>query len=226
MRRRGGPPLPWVCLVTDQAACPGGYTGLERAVAGALEGGVNLVQLRDRNLPAGELYELGRRLRRLTREAGAALVVNDRADVALAVGADGVHLGEAGLPVGVARDLLGERLVGRSVHALPGAVEAEAVGADYLVVGTIFPSESHPGGPAAGPCLVKRIRQRTRAPLVGIGGITAENASQVIAAGASGVAVIRAILADPFPQQAARRLAEVVREAWPSAVLHRGRSQP
>jgi thiamine-phosphate pyrophosphorylase len=220
--RRGGPPLPWICLVTDQAAGSGGYNGLERAVAGALEGGVNVVQLRDRGLPAGELYELGRRLLRLVREAGAALLVNDRLDVALALEADGVHLGEAGLPIPVARDLAGERLVGRSVHDLARAVEAEQAGADYLVVGTIFPSESHPGQLAAGPHLIKKIHQRTKAPLVAIGGITPENAPQVIADGASGVAVIRSILADPFPRRAARRLADSVHEAWPSAVLHRG----
>ena len=85
MTARGGPPLPWVCLVTDHTVCPGGYKGLERAVAAALDGGINLVQLREKILPARELYELGVRLRRLTREFGATLIVNDRADVALAL---------------------------------------------------------------------------------------------------------------------------------------------
>ena len=222
MTARNRPPLPWICLVTDHRVCDGGYMGLERAVAAAIEGGVNLVQVRDKELPARELYELGQRLRRLTAEAGVRLVVNDRADVALAIEADGVHLGEAGLPVPVARELMDGRLVGRSVHGVPEAVEAARLGADYLVVGTIFPSETHPQLPAAGPHLIKKVRQRVKLPLIAIGGITPDNAPQAIADGASGVAVIRSILADPSPKQAARRLVERVADAWPSAVLHRG----
>jgi thiamine-phosphate pyrophosphorylase len=220
--RRAGPPLPWICLVTDHTLFEAGVLGLERAVMGALDSGINLVQLRERTLPVREQFELGCRLRRLTTEAGAALLVNDRLDVALAVRADGVHLGQAGLPVVAARALMGERLVGRSVHGLPEALKAQADGADYLMVGTIFHSASHPEFPAAGPRLIRKVKARVSAPVVAIGGITADNAAQAIAEGASGVAVIRAILADPHPQQAARRVVERVREAWPSAVLHRG----
>ena len=222
MTRAVKPPLPWICLITDHTLCAGGFGELERAVAAALRGGVNVVQLREKSLPAGELYELGRRLRRVTHEAGAALVVNERADVALAIGADGVHLGEASLPVTAGRGLAGGLLLGRSVHSLAGAVEAERDGADYLVVGTIFPSASHPQLPAAGPHLIRKVKMHVKAPLLAIGGVTPDNAAQVIADGASGVAVIRGILADAHPQQAARRLVERVREAWPSAVLHRG----
>jgi thiamine-phosphate pyrophosphorylase len=189
---------------------------------GALDSGVNLVQLREHALPVRELFELGCRLRRLTTEAGAALLVNDRIDVALAVRADGVHLGQAGLPVLAARSLVGERLLGRSVHGVPEALQAQIDGADYLMLGTIFRSASHPGFSAAGPRLIRKVKTRVKAPVVAIGGITAENAAQAIAEGASGVAVIRAILADPHPGQAARRLVEQVRAAWPSAVLHRG----
>jgi thiamine-phosphate pyrophosphorylase len=136
-----------------------------------------------------------------------------------------VHLGESGLPIGVVRDLVGERLVGRSVHGVPEAIEAVQLGADYLVVGTIFHSDSHPQLPAAGPHLIRKIHERVKVPLVAIGGITPDNAAQPIADGAAGVAVIRAILADPAPKQAARRLVERVSEAWPSAVLHRGSSR-
>ena len=222
MTARNGPPLPWVYLVTDHRVCEGGYLGLERAVAAAIEGGINLVQLREQELPARELYELGKRLRRLTREAAVRLVVNGRADVALAIEADGVHLGESGLPVPVARKLLGERLVGRSVHGVPEAIEAAKLGADYLIVGTIFPSETHPHQTAAGPHLIKKVRERVKLPLIAIGGITVDNAAQAIADGASGVAVIRAVLADSSPKQAARRLVDRVADAWPSAILHRG----
>ena len=222
MTGRGGPPLPWVCLVTDRTVCNDGVVGLERAVMGALDSGVNMVQLREKGLPARELCELGQRLRRLTTEAGAALLVNDRVDLALAVRADGVHLGQDSLPVSLARGLVGDRLVGRAVHGLAEAVQAEKDGADYLMVGTIFHSESHPEFPPAGPRLIRKVKTKVKAPLVAIGGITPENAAQTIANGASGVAVIRAILADPHPEQAAHRLVEHVRAAWPSAVLHRG----
>lgn len=221
MSRPPGPPLPWICLVTDQSVCAG-YSALERAVAAAVQGGVNVLQLREKALPAGELFELAVRLRRLTTEAGAALVINDRIDVALAVEADGIHLGGAGLPLGVARRLAGERLIGRSVHDLAAATAAERQGADYLHLGTIFPSESHPGQPVGGPHLIQKVRTRVKIPIIAIGGIGPENAAQTIAAGASGVAVIRTILADRYPRQAAERLVGRVREAWPSAILHRG----
>lgn len=219
--RAAGPPLPWVCLVTDHQVC-GGYNRLERTVAAALAGGVQLVQLRDRSLPAGELYALALRLRRLTADAGALLIVNDRVDVALAAEADGAHLGERSLPVAVARRLLGERLLGRSVHDVEAAVEAERDGADYLILGTIFPSESHPGAPAAGPGLIRKVKVHVKTPVLAIGGINADNAAQAIAAGADGVAVIRAIQGVPDPEQAARCIIERVREAWPSTILHRG----
>ena len=221
MSRLAGPPLPWICLVTDQSVC-NGYSALELAVAAALQGGVNVVQLREKSLPAGELYELAGRLRRLTADAGAALIVNDRIDVALAVEADGVHLAEAGLPVEVARKLVGERLIGRSVHDLATAVAAESEGADYLHLGTMFPSESHPGEPVGGPHLIQKVRGRVKVPIIAIGGIGPENAAQTIANGASGVAVIRTILTNRYPRSAAERLVGRVRDAWPSAILHRG----
>jgi thiamine-phosphate pyrophosphorylase len=188
----------------------------------ALDSGINVVQLREKTLPGRELYELGLQLRRLTTEAGAAFLVNDRIDVALAVRADGVHLGERSLPVPVARGIIGERVVGRSVHTLPSGLEAVKQGADYLLFGTIFHTASHPNGVTVGPTAIRKLKGRTKVPIVGIGGITADNAAQVIAAGASGVAVIRSVLAAPHPEHASRRLVEQVRDAWPSAVLHRG----
>jgi thiamine-phosphate pyrophosphorylase len=214
MERGGGLTLPWICLVTDRGACPGGLDALEDVVAAAVAGGVNAVQVRDKALPADRLWALAERLRAPTRAAGAALLVNDRADVALAVEADGVHLGEHGLPIPVARRLVGSRLVGRSTHDLAGAQSAQRDGADYVVLGTIFPSDSHPGQPTASPDLLPAVRSGLAIPTIAIGGITPDNASEVIAAGADGVAVIRSILADPRPEQAARRLVERVRAAW------------
>ena len=222
MTRRAGPPLPWICAVTDHTVCQGGFSEMERTILVAISRGVNVVHLRERSLPGAELYELGRRLRRATSEAGAALIVNDRLDLALALGADGVHLRADSLPVAVVRDLAPNLLIGRSVHGVAEAVDAERWGADYLFVGTIFPSATHPDQPVAGPHLIRKVRAKVRVPIVAIGGITADNAAQPVADGAAGVAVIRAILGQQSPEQAVMRLVERVREAWPSAILHRG----
>src|SRR5690606_17494468 len=134
-------------------------------------------------LAAGPLLALAERLRDITRRR-ALLFVNDRVDVALACGADGVQLGEDALPVAAARKVTGRRLlIGRSVHSAAGAEEAARAGAALLVAGTIFPSSSHPGEPAAGPGLLAEVRARVEVPLLAIGGVTAANAGSVTAAG-------------------------------------------
>ncbi|HXG42280.1 MAG TPA: thiamine phosphate synthase [Dehalococcoidia bacterium] len=203
-------PLPCLMLVTDRGLC----ADLQRAVAQAVAGGVNLVQLREKGLPPRELWALAQELRRVT--AGRALLlVNDRADVALAVGADGVHLPEEGLPVAAARRVLGPtRLVGRSVHSAEAAARAEGEGADYLVVGPVYPTRSHPGAVPGGPGLVARVRQAVRLPVLAIGGITPETVPEVVAAGASGVAVISAILGSGDPQASAAALRSALDVAW------------
>ncbi len=183
---------PILCLVTDRTACLG--RPLERVVAAAVGAGVNLVQLRERDLPARQLLDLGRSLLEPVRRGGAALVVNDRVDVALALGADGVQLGGGSLPVREARRLVGDgMLVGCSAHSLEDALRAEGEGADYLVLGTIFETRSHPGLQPAGLDLVARVAGAVRIPVVAIGGIREGNAGSVMAAGARGVAVITAI---------------------------------
>ena len=172
-------------------------------VADAVAGGVNLVQLRLPGLPAGQVFEVGQELARLVR-GRASLVVNDRVDIAQAIGADGVQLGERGLAVAVARRLVGaELLIGRSVHSLAGALEAAGAGADFLVLGTIFQTQSHPEASGAGPALVRDVRAAVGIPVIAIGGITADNARSVIEAGASGVAVISAVLDAEDPRQGA-----------------------
>ena len=131
---------------------------------------------------------------------------------------DGVQIPEAGFPPMteegneqlIARFRLSGGLVGRSVHSVEAAAKAEADGADFLVLGTVFPSRSHPGRPAAGIELVREVAAAVTPPVVGIGGITAENAGQVIEAGASGVAVISAILAEEDPRSAAAKLWDAV----------------
>ncbi|HEX9017233.1 MAG TPA: thiamine phosphate synthase, partial [Chloroflexota bacterium] len=181
-------------------------------VAEAVGAGVSLVQLREKDLSARELVELGTRLLRPVRAAEAALVVNDRIDVALALGAEGVHLGAGSIPVAQARRLIGESgFVGMSVHSLDEAVRAERDGADYLVLGTIFDSRSHPGVHGAGPDLVRRVTSAVRIPVLAIGGITASNAGSVMEVGASGVAVITAIQSAPDVARATRALLEAIK---------------
>lgn len=166
-------------------------------MATAVASGVDAVHLREPDLPAGALYDLALTLRAVTR-GSALLLVHDRLDVALAAGADGVQLGERGLPVAAARQVAGDRLlIGRSVHSAAGAAQAAAEGADLVLVGTIFASASHPDHSPGGVELIRAARSACTLPLIAIGGIDATNAAHALAAGADGVAVIRAILGAP-----------------------------
>ena len=199
------PRSPILCLVTDRGACLD--RPLEGGGAGGGQGGGEPGPAQAEGVARGELLELGRRVMARAHECGAALVVNDRLDVAMAMGADGVHLGGGSLPVGEVRRLVsGGMLVGASVHSLEEAVRAEGDGADYLVLGTIFETASHPGRAPAGLDLVARVTSAVRIPVIAIGGITAGNARSVMDAGASGVAVIRAIQSADDVAGAARSL--------------------
>jgi len=205
--------VPCLALVTDRSALGG--LSLEEAVAQAIEGGANLVQLREkdpdgRSLPAAELLALAQKLRAVTRSY-ALFLVNDRLDVALACVADGVHLPERGLPVAAARRLAGEGfIIGRSVHSVAGAVRAQDEGAEYVQVGTVFASRSHPNQPVAGVGLLEAVAATVTIPILAVGGVTAANVGEAMAAGASGAAVISAILSAPSPREAARALAQAM----------------
>ena len=197
-------PYPCLCLVTDNGVCP--PDALAARVAAAVAGGVDLVQFRDKEQPGGAMLAQVSRLRSVTR-GRALLLVNERADVALAGGADGVQLGEAAMPTGSVRPIVGNAaLIGRSVHSVAGATAA-ADGADFLLVGTMFATRSHPGAEPSGPGLLERIAAAgVNRPLLGIGGVTPDNVGQLMAAGAYGAAVITGILASDDPEAAARRL--------------------
>jgi len=208
------PGLPWLCFVTDRNRCEG--RSLIDVVDQAVSGGVNLVQLRERDLATSLLYHLGVEVRKIT-EGRALLLVNDRVDVAIACGADGVQLGEEGLPTEVARDLSkGELLLSRSVHSLESAEKARDEGVDLVVLGTIFPSGSHPDGETGGLERVKEVTAKIDVPVLAIGGITAENVGSVMEAGASGAAFITAITQSPNPENSARALSAKMRQAWAS----------
>ncbi len=194
-------------LVTDRRVCADLVWTVERA----LQGGIRLVQLRERDLPARELLELARVLRELTLKWNAILLVNDRVDVALLSRADGVHLGEASLPAPEARKLLPRgSLVTCAAHSVETAVEAAQAGADAVVVGTIFETESKPGVRPAGLPFLEAVVRSVRTPVFAIGGIDLQTAPLAVRAGAYGVAVVRAVLAQPDPSAAASALQRAV----------------
>jgi thiamine-phosphate pyrophosphorylase len=205
-------PSPCLMLVTDRTRLRG--RAMEEVVSRAVDGGVNVVQLREKDLPTAELYDLAVTVHAVVR-GRALLVVNDRLDVALAAGADGVHLPERNLPSEKVWDLAGDAcVVGRSVHSVESAVQAEADGMDYVLLGTVFETASKPGSPPAGVELVSRVRDAVNIPLIAIGGINAENAADVIKAGADGVAVIGALMDAEDPEAAARELREAIDTAY------------
>ena len=195
-------------LVSDRSLT-GGVDGLVAAVEEALAGGVDAVQLREKDLPAAELTELARRLRALAEEGGL-LLVNGPLEVARAVSADGVHLPEDA-PFPERREGL---LVGRSVHSLAVARRGEAEGADYLVAGPVYETPTHRGAPAACLSLIAEVSRAVSVPVLAIGGVTAGRVDEVVGAGASGVAVISAVLGRPDVRAASAELRRTLDAAW------------
>ena len=168
-----------------------------------LAGGGRLVQLREKTMPLADLLPMAQRFARRCREVGALFIVNDRADLALAAGADGLHVGQDDLPARRARQILRPGMIlGVSTHDPEQARRAVADGADYVAVGSIYPTTTKAGFQLVGPELIRRVRPEVPVPLVGIGGITADNAGAVLAAGADAVAVISALCAAPDPRAA------------------------
>jgi len=181
---------------------------LEDAIRLAVEGGVDCVQLREKSMSGLEFFRMAERLRKVTADAGCALVINHHVDVAIACGADGVHLGWRSMRASEARKLLGEeQVVGVSTHSLKEVRTAERGGADYISLGPIFHTPSKKGlVPAVGIEGLRRICAATWLSVIAIGGIEPEKVQQVLAAGAKGVAVIRFILDRDDPGRAASEL--------------------
>jgi thiamine-phosphate pyrophosphorylase len=196
-------------VILDRSAAAG--RDLDAILAATIAGGCRMVQLREKEWPSGRLLPLAERLRDRCRLAGVTFIVNDRVDLALALGADGVHLGQDDLPPQVARPLLRPGMVmGVSTHSIAQALAAEASGADYVAVGSMFPTATKEAFELVGPELLRVLRPEIRVPLVAIGGITAANVETVIRAGADGVAVISAVCAAPDPESATRRILGVI----------------
>jgi thiamine-phosphate pyrophosphorylase len=192
--------------VTDRRQAGG--RDLLGVVEETLHAGVRAIQLREKDLPTRDLYHLAEKLLARTRAAGAALFINDRVDVAMALPADGVHLTRRSLPPKEARDLLGlEKLIGLSCHSLADVREAEAGGVDFVVLGPIFETPSKaPFGPPLTTAALRQAREASALPILAIGGINAARVPEVSAAGADGVAVISAVMAAPDPGAATAEL--------------------
>jgi len=185
---------------------------LAAAVRLALEGGVRAVQLREKDLPVRELIALSQEMRALTNEFGAKLFINDRVDVAVAINADGVHLGHQSMPVEAVRRVVGSKmLIGVSTHDLAEAKAAEAGSADFITFGPIFetPSKAKLGIPV-GIDAVKTLKNELNIPFYALGGIKSGNIKQVLVAGASGVAMISAIMAGDDIKKSSSKLIETV----------------
>jgi thiamine-phosphate pyrophosphorylase len=193
-------------LVCDRR--PGGRA-LEEVLEPALRGGVDVFQLRDKAADDEALLEAAAVARALCDAAGALLIVNDRADLALAADADGVHVGQDDGSIAAARAIVGpDRLVGRSTHR-PADLAASA-GADYVAVGPVHETPTKPGRPAAGLAYVRHAAAHARVPWFAIGGLEPANVADAVAAGAQRVAVVRAIAHAPDPERAARALRDAL----------------
>lgn len=180
----------------------------------ALEGGATILQLRDKTRDKGISITLARRLNELCREKDALLIINDHADLAAAVDAHGVHVGQEDLPVESARNVLGDhQIVGRSNHHAEEAAESQAQGADYIAVGAMYPTGSKDQPIVEGPPLVSAVKSAVDVPVVAIGGITAERAHEVVKRGADAICVISAVGLAPSPRDAASRLVEAILDA-------------
>ncbi len=197
-------------LVTDRALSLG--RPLEEVVLAAVRGGVGIVQLREKDAPTRLFVEEAQRIKRLLAPYGVPLIINDRVDVALAVEADGVHIGQQDMPYPLARKLLGKRaIIGLSVETVDQVLEAEAYDVDYLGVSPIFPTPTKTDTVGAwGLAGLATVRRLSRHRLVAIGGLNAANAESVIRAGADCIAVVSAICSAPDVEQAAATLRRTI----------------
>ncbi len=200
-------------LVTDRRLSRG-RTTLE-IVQAAVRGGATCVQLREKDCSTREFIREALSIRDFLKASGVPLIINDRLDVAMAVEADGVHLGQSDMPLEMARRIVGDGMcIGISAESLENAVAAERGGADYIGVSPIFETPTKTDtAPALGLAGLRDIRAAVEIPLVAIGGLKRDNAAEVVESGADGIAVVSAIVAAEDPEKAARDLLAVIRRA-------------
>jgi thiamine-phosphate pyrophosphorylase len=204
-----------VYLVTDRGLC--GSKEMQDVIMQALKGGVTAVQLREKGLSTRSFVEEARRIKALTAPFNVPLIINDRIDVALAAGADGVHIGQEDMPYGMARNLMGKQaIIGLSVETWEEVEQAQHLEVDYLGVSPVFqtPTKTDTKGDWGLEGLA-RIKRYSRHPLVAIGGINASNAADVIRAGADCIAVVSAICSAPDPLKATQELNRLIQKTPP-----------
>ena len=197
--------------VTDRSHL--GEKSLYTAVEEALEGGVTFLQLREKHLPEEEILAEAKALLPLCHAHGVPLIINDSVDIALAAGADGVHVGQEDLEAGMARERLGpDKILGISAHNVEEALRAEKAGADYLGVGAMFPTGTKHNVVPTSPETLKAICAAVSIPVVAIGGVGADNLPQLSGCGMAGAAVVSAIFSQPNCRAAAQQLRKILTE--------------
>lgn len=186
---------------------------VEQSVETVLRGGATVIQLREKNAGSRELYELAKRVKAVTDRYNVPLIIDDRLDIALAVDAAGVHLGQSDLPCAVARKLLGEgKIIGITAPTVELAQAAERDGADYIGVGAMFATSTKKGAPANTKENLAAIRAAVEIPIVMIGGVKRANVLEFAGMGVNGAAVISDIIADPDPEGAAAEMREIMKK--------------
>lgn len=186
---------------------------IEASVESALRGGTTVIQLREKDCSSREFYELGLRVKKITERYNAPLIINDRVDIALAVGAAGVHVGQGDLPCKVVREIVGpDMIVGVSAATLDEAVRAEEDGADYLGVGAMYATATKTDTRPVSMEELLKIRAAVKIPIVVIGGINKQTLGNFKGTGVDGLAVVSAIVAQPDPEAAARELLRMWKE--------------
>jgi thiamine-phosphate pyrophosphorylase len=198
-------------LITDRKVCGKKLTDI---IEQAIDGGVGTVQLREKDLSTGDLYSLAKEIREITERKGANLIINDRVDIAIAVDADGVHLGWQSLEIDTVRRMIGQdKIIGFSAHSLEEAKRAENSGADYISISPIFDTVNkdyfiEPLGVGE----IGKIKAQINIPVIALGGINENNVSKVLKSGADGIAMISAILLSDSPGQAVKRICREMRK--------------
>jgi len=199
-------------LITDRKVCGKKLTDI---IEQAIDGGVGTVQLREKDLNTGDLFNLAKEIREITERKGANLIINDRVDIATAVDADGVHLGWQSLEIDTVRRMIGQdKIIGFSAHSLEEAERAENSGADYISISPIFNTANkdyfiRPLGVGE----IGKIKEHINIPVIALGGINENNIDKVLKNGADGIAVISAILLSDSPEQAVTRICREMRRS-------------
>jgi len=183
-------------------------------VISAINAGVKIVQYREKDLSTKEMYQEAKVIREITKDKNVILIINDRIDIALAVDADGVHIGQDDMPFEIARKILGEdKIIGLTVHNTDEAILGEKLGANYLGVSPIFAtSTKKDAGKPAGIELIKNVKKIVKTPLVAIGGINYENVDEILKAGISNVAVISAIVTKENVEEECRKFIRKIKD--------------